>query len=724
MKSKFKAKLAFPRFTKDGNTIYSTGFGYDNQIRFWVAAPPGHFGGKPRAAVGLSDGRATLKTNTKRTWLLINFGLFLAMSPVGRAQPTITQQPASQSVSLGANLAFQVTASPGPLSFQWRFNELDLLSATNGTLTITNAQLTNAGAYEAVVTNISGSITSRVAHLEVDPTFTKITTGSIVTDVGYGIGCAWGDYDNDGFIDLIVTDISESAPTAQKNVLFHNNRDGTFAKITNTIVTAEGRDWRGCSWADYDDDGNLDLFVTSTDVAGFPAQNELFRNNGDGTFTKMTRSNAGDIVSVAAGGSEGCVWADYDNDGFLDMFVARYGFDWLYHNNGDGTYTAITNILEGFASTDGYFAAWGDYNNDGRPDLFATVKSDPPTNRLYLNLAGGSFARVTSGSIATDSAHSFGCAWGDYDNDGFLDLFVCNGGYIDNETNTLYHNNGDGTFTKMTSTIVGSIASDAGEFMSCTWGDYDNDGFLDLFVTTYDGGNLTVNYLYHNNGDGTFTRILSGSLVNDQGDAVGCAWGDYDNDGFLDLFVPRGANLAESNLLYRNNGNSNTWLKVNLVGTLSNRSAIGAKVRVRATIHGKPMWQMREINTGSGFGHSPLLAHFGLGDATNAETVRIEWPSGVVQTLTNVATRQALTVVEHQAGATNSPAFTGVSGATDGAVNLSAFGDTGWLYLFEGSTNLVNWTRLGVRSNATGAIQFTDLRATNYPSRFYRVSIP
>ena len=181
---------------------------------------------------------------------------------------------------------------------------------------------------------------------------------------------------------------------------------------------------------------------------------------------------------------------------------------------------------------------------------------------------------------------------------------------------------------------------------------------------------------------------------------------------------------AGNNFLYRNNGNGNRWLKLKLIGGPSNRSAIGAKVRAHATIGAKSFWQLREIGNGGGYNCQPLVAHFGLGDATNVDNLRIEWPSGVVQTLTNVAARQILTVVEHQYGVTSAPSFTVVSPGTNGSINLSASGDTGLLYLFEGSTNLVNWSRLEVRSNATGTVQSSDLRATNYSSRFYRISIP
>jgi hypothetical protein len=232
-----------------------------------------------------------------------------------------------------------------------------------------------------------------------------------------------------------------------------------------------------------------------------------------------------------------------------------------------------------------------------------------------------------------------------------------------------------------------------------------------------------VNFLYHNNGDGTFTKITTGSPANESGHSWGCAWADYDNDGFLDLFAAQ--NDRRGNYLYRNNGNSNRWLTVKLIGTVSNRAAIGAKVRVKATIGGVSRWQLRQITGGSGWvGYNELRANFGLGDATNIDLVRIEWPSGVVQTITNLSTKQFLTVVEHQEGVAASLIFTSISRSTNGALDLLVAGDTGLRYLFEASTDLMNWTWLGVRTNLTGSVQFTDPTATNLSKRFYRVVAP
>ena len=214
----------------------------------------------------------------------------------------------------------------------------------------------------------------------------------------------------------------------------------------------------------------------------------------------------------------------------------------------------------------------------------------------------------------------------------------------------------------------------------------------------------TRHLLHRNNGNGTFTRITTGGVVTDVAISWGGAWVDYDYDGFIDLFVTTASSSPNvHNFLYRNNGNTNTWFKIKLVGTASNRAAIGAKVRVKATTGGRTVLQLREISSGSGYAGQNTLAHFGLGNATNIDLVRIEWPSGIVQTMTNVAAKQFLTVMEHQEpDVVTAPDFTSVSRSANGAVDLSVTGDTGLLYLFEASTNLVNWSWLGVRTNATG----------------------
>jgi len=648
-------------------------------------------------------------------------GVMLAGLVNGLSQPIITTQPANQSVSLGASAKFQVSATSTnqPIFYQWRFAAADLAGKTNSNLNLTNIQVLNAGGYDAVLTDGSGSVTSRVARLEVDPTFTKLTTGPIVTDIqtSSSTGGTWGDYNNDGFLDLLVPNGMDGA--TRNAFLYRNNGDGSFTKVTSGPPVNVPAESSSACWGDYDNDGNLDLFAATT------GRNLLYHNNGNSTFTRIT--TAGSVVTDIAN-TWGAAWVDYDNDGLLDLFATTFdpsaaSHNFLYRNNGDGTFGSITNsiLVTDRGSTLG--CVWGDYDNDGSLDLFVCGGSGESgtlqRNRLYHNNGDGTFTKASTGSIATDLGHSGPCAWGDYDNDGFLDLFVANVGGL---KNFLYHNNGDGTFTRITNGIV---VNDVGKAFACAWGDYDNDGFLDLFVTNEGDSSIVptvVNFLYHNNGDGTFAKITAGSPANEYSDSWGCSWADYDNDGFLDLFAARGD--GRGNYLYRNNGNSNSWLTVKLVGTVSNRSAIGAKVRVKATIGEVSRGQLRQITGGSGWaGYNELRANFGFGDATNVDLVRIEWPSGIVQTLTNVASKQFLTVVEHQEGGAVPPVFTSVSRSANGAVDLSVAGDAGLRYLFEASTNLMNWTWLGVRTNLTGTIQFTDM-VTNFPKRFYRVVAP
>ena len=255
-------------------------------------------------------------------------------------------------------------------------------------------------------------------------------------------------------------------------------------------------------------------------------------------------------------------------------------------------------------------------------------------NSLYHNNGDGTFSKITTGIIVNETSYSVGSAWGDYDNDGFLDMFVANR----LGSNFLYRNNGDGTFTKITS---GTVVTDVADANGCSWGDYDGDGYLDLFVTNWNGQH---NALYKNNGDGTFTKITTGNLVIEGGNSVACGWADFNNDGFLDLFV---ANVGgQNNFLYRNDGNEKSRISIKGIGTTSNRSAIGAKIKVKATIGGSTRWQTRQISSANGWDGSDLSAYFGLGDASIIETLRIEWPSGVIQEIQTVPVNQILTVTE------------------------------------------------------------------------------
>jgi len=538
--------------------------------------------------------------------------------------------------------------------------------------------------FQAAIILLASPIADRAAEVTTNATFTRITAGNIVSDHGNTFSGAWGDYDNDGYLDLVAANGGPS--TIENEFLYHNDGTGTFTTILGMSVVTNGGLSFAAAWGDYNNDGYLDLFIPNLGQKNF-----LYQNMGSGGFTKMT---TGSIVNDVAN-SVACAWGDYDNDGFLDLFVANRGgaSNFLYHNNRDGTFSRIT---AGAIATDiGNSAgcAWGDYDNDGFLDLF--VANYGQKNFLYHNNRNGTFTKTTTGSIATDVANSLCAAWGDYDNDGYLDLFVSTYG----GNNLLYHNNHDGTFTRI---IAGTIVTDGGSSVGCTWGDYDNDGYLDLFVSNAANER---NFLYRNNGDGTFGKILSGNIVTDGGDSIGCVWGDYDNDGFLDLFVANRA--GQNNFLYHNDGNSNHWVRVKCVGTVSNRAAIGTKVRIKATVAGAERWQMRQISGGDGENNSDsLMAQFGVGDAIGIETVRVEWPSGAVQEFTNIVANQSLTVIEP-------PRLTAINPSNGSGFEFNLTGQPGFNYTIEASTNLTHWMQIFTLTNSGRVSLFADADATN-----------
>ena len=543
------------------------------------------------------------------------------------------------------------------------------------------------------------------------PTFTKITTGDIVQDTGDFPRCAWGDFNNDGFLDLLV------ANWGSTNLFYRNNRDGTFTRIAQGDPVEEADYHMSPVWGDYDNDGNLDLLACAGASAPSARRNLLYHNNGDGTFS---RASGGGLTNQL-GFFNAAAWADYDSDGFLDVFIT-YGFDsnggggkcLLLHNNGDGTFTKVTagSVVNDIGI--GTAALWADYDNDGFMDLLVVNVAPYIVNYLYHNNGDGTFTRILTNTLAGDQwpSGAGGGAWGDYDNDGLLDLFITSRGGV---PNSLYHNQGGGVFAKVASGPMLPLPSGA-EGFGCAWGDYDNDGYLDLIITYANG----KNGLFHNNGDGTFSQVLSGPPVEDGGPGINCyaaSWVDYDNDGFLDLFITAASDSGPtgptSNFLYHNNGNTNAWLEVNCIGTVANRSAIGTKVRVRATIRGKTVWQMREINNGGGFDTVPLVAHFGLGDATNVETLRIEWPSGTVQELHNVSARQILNITEP-------PRL--LATMTNGAPQFFLKAWPGMQFDIQSSTDLRNWLPAGTTlvTNMNGIAQIVDTNAPALDQRFYR----
>ncbi len=488
-------------------------------------------------------------------------------------------------------------------------------------------------------------------------------------------GGAFADYDNDGDLDIYITNGS-----TLPNVLYRNNGDGTFTDVAHAAGVDHKGFAMGCSFGDYDDDGDLDLYVTN-----YYEPNTFFRNNGDGTFTDVTReTRTGDTRWGISS-----PFADYDNDGDLDLYVINYirfhpslapeefklvqrpeenmllapePYDpegnVLYRNNGDGTFTDVTDE-GGVADREGkgLGATFGDYDNDGDLDLY--LGNDITRNKLYQNNGDGTFTDVSFLEGIDDPRSGMGADWGDYDNDGDLDLIL---GYFKHQKNALFKNNLPSNIPSTIEVMANfddvSLAAGFGEpsTMMVTWGmgflDYDNDGYLDIFAANghikSDDVDLTVcigfpDFLFHNNGDGTFMNVSNntGAYFHKAYSGRGTAFGDYDNDGDLDILV---LNNNEPAILLRNDGgNQNNWLHIKLVGTKSNRDGIGARV----TLTAGGLTQIREVVAGSSvMSQSSLEVEFGLGNNTKAERIHIRWPSGIVQTLKDVPANQLITVIE------------------------------------------------------------------------------
>ncbi len=495
-----------------------------------------------------------------------------------------------------------------------------------------------------------------------------------------GCGCAFVDYDNDGWIDIFLlsgTRLS-GAPPGASNRLYKNNRDGTFTDVTRQ-AGLEAVGWaNSVCVGDYNNDGYDDLFCT------YFGQNRLYRNMGDGTFRDVTKE-AGLIDSEVRWGA-GCSFLDYNRDGHLDLFVSNYlKFDFskvpgpgagancnfkgipiecgprglpfgkhsLYRNNGDGTFTDVSKesgIGQPWASY-GMTVVSADFNEDGWPDIY--VASDSTPSLLFVNQRDGTFKEqgVESGvALGSDGGEEagMGVGVGDYDLDGHLDIFKT---HFSDDTDVLYHNDGTGNFDDVT------LQSKIGvETRFVSWGtgivDLDNDGWPDIFFVTgsvYPNvGKLLPQYpdkspriLFRNLGNGTFEEIANaGPGVAALHSSRGCAFGDFDNDGDMDILI---LNMNEPPSLLRNDVDAKQhWLKVKLIGTKSNRSAIGARVLARYS--GRV--QAQEVTSQSSYySCNDFRLHFGLGQAADAD-LTIHWPSGVVEQYHSVKCNQLVTIKE------------------------------------------------------------------------------
>lgn len=501
-------------------------------------------------------------------------------------------------------------------------------------------------------------------------------------DMGSGAGFA--DIDNDGDIDLYIVNIpgpftqDGNSHKGNANALYLNNGDGTFTDITRAAGVGHQGFGMGCVFADYDGDADLDLYLTNY------GENVLYRNNGNATFT--------DVTDAAGVGCElwstGAAFADVDGDTDLDLYVCNYvtyNLEQLeqmkeeslqsgkpvpsalnphvfepqdnvfYRNDGDGTFTDAT-AETGIAAEGGRSmqALFSDFDNDNDLDLY--VANDTTTNHIYRNDGSGNFTDVSTESWAADFRGSMGLTAGDYDADGDIDLFMSH--WVDEE-NALYRNlfaedGATGQIRFVDESYTSLLAEES--IKQIGWGttlfDYDNDGDLDIFVTN--GSTFQelkrpevlipqADMLFRNNGDETFTNVSQEAGIAALPIRVGrgAAFGDYDNDGDVDIFIVN--NHAPPTLLRNEGGNRSNWVYVKLVGASANRDAIGAKIQVKTA----DQTQVREIYAGESYmSANSFVAEFGVGDATQIETLQVTWQSGETQKLHNVPANQRIRITQ------------------------------------------------------------------------------
>ena len=498
-----------------------------------------------------------------------------------------------------------------------------------------------------------------------------------------GSGAAFVDFDNDGWPDIFLVNGTTLAgfpagyePTSH---LYHNNHDGTFTDVTRQAGVALTGWGQGVCAGDYDNDGFTDLFIT------FWGHSVLLHNNGDGTFKDVTKS-AG-LWRDDVHWETGCAFLDYDRDGRVDLFISQYvdidlantpapgssnDCQWkgipvmcgprglkgtrseLFRNNGDGTFTDVSE-KSGVARTPAFYcftALTGDFDNDGWPDIYVACDSTP--SLLFHNNHDGTFAEIgaTAGVAFNEDGHEqagMGAHAADYDGDGWLDIIKTN---FSDDNSTLYHNNGDDTFTEVT-----NQAGLGGNTEFLGWGtlflDIDNDGRPDLFVANghvypeVDGKKMRSTFrerkvLYWNQGNGKFKDISlnAGPGITASFNSHGVAAADFDNDGAMEILVN---NSHDPPSLFKNLGDHQNWIILKLMGTKSNRDAIGARVTLR--VQGRQ--QVQEVRSGGGYiSQNDFRLHFGLGHATSVNELEIRWPSGLVEKLRNLPANKIAVVKE------------------------------------------------------------------------------
>jgi hypothetical protein len=491
--------------------------------------------------------------------------------------------------------------------------------------------------------------------------FPDVAAGAGVNVTGHAGGAIMEDFDGDGLLDLM---ISSSGPLDQLR-FFHNNGDGTFADRTVEAGLTGETGGLNLVAADFDNDGYVDVLVLRGGWWGehgkYPMS--LLHNNGNGTFADVTRK-AG-LMSLHP--TQTAAWADFDNDGWLDLFVGHETTgpekhpSQLFHNNHDGTFTEVgaANGLADLGFVKG--VAWGDFNNDGRPDLYISRKGAPgmlfrndgPKNPKHPQPEHWKFTDVTTRAGLGQPMQGFATWFFDYDNDGRPDLFVAGywndtandiGGFelgkpFKAETPRLYHNNGNGTFTDVSKQMHLDRAILG---MGASFGDLDNDGWLDIYLGTgaSDLDALLPNRMFRNNHGMSFQDVTTATGTGHLQKGHAVAFGDIDNDGDEDIFEEVGGALpgdVYQSVLFENPGHGGHWISLELEGVQTNRAAFGAHIDVTAETTEGQRHIHRTVGYGSSFGGNPLRQHIGLGEALRITQIEISWPtSKLVQNFRNV----------------------------------------------------------------------------------------
>jgi hypothetical protein len=484
--------------------------------------------------------------------------------------------------------------------------------------------------------------------------FKDVASGVRIGTVGSAGGAVVDDFDNDGFLDVILS----SLDPCESLRYYHSNGNGAFDDWTERANLGTQLGGINIIQTDYNNDGRLDLFVMRGGW-DYPMRNSLLRNNSDGTFTDVTGLSGLDSGPYR---THSAVWADFDNDGFLDLYIGHeYDASQLFRNKGDGTFTDVSRAagVDKVAFTKG--ATWGDYDNDGYPDLY--VSNYAGENFLFHNNRNQTFTDLAKQLRVEKPLMSFPCWFFDYDNDGLLDIFVASfipsvtevvKGFLSlpaqAETMKLYRNTGKGAFQDATkATGLDRVIPS----MGANFGDLDNDGYLDFYLGTGSPSyaSLIPNFMFRNHEGKYFTDVTTSTGTGHLQKGHGVSFSDINNDGNQDVFINIGGAAPGdkyNRALFANPGHENNWLTIKLTGVKTNRAAIGAKIKIVLEEEaGKTSLRYREVTSGGSFGSSSLAQSIGLGKASKVKTLEIFWPaSNTHQVLRDVGVNQFIEIKE------------------------------------------------------------------------------